>query len=185
MAALKAAAAAAQESSDKYLTDFDPDVPHAIVNEHVIWAWYEFANLLTWARGLEDRLDRKGHGLPHRQGLVPAIKPARLRTRTEGLLIDLRSGPMKETRFLANFTLHSALVRSPSSGAKLDGHARLTMPIPDQPVSPIQHWKLLTWHDKRDGLVFAEELWSSIESFMDDLIAAFENAVPRRLRRDH
>src|SRR6266568_6994390 len=173
--ALRAAAAAAQLWSDKHITDFDPDVPHGIANEHTVAAWYEFANLISWARVLEERLDRRSHKLPN-QGLVPAIKPVRLRTRAESLLGELRRGPVGETRFLANFVLHAALVQSPNSGARLDRQAQVKLPIPDKPRDRIHHRKLFTWNDDRDGLVFAEELWASIELFMNNLDAAFEKA---------
>ena len=183
--ALRSAAAAAQQWADQYVANFDPNVPSGIANEYTVAVWYEFANLLSWARVLEERFDRphwQGKKLP-RQGLLPALKPARLRARVEKLDVQLRGGPLGETRFLANFTLHAALLRSPNSGAKLDNNARVTLPIPDKTTGPIRHWKALTWNDQRDGLVYAEELWSSIESFMDDLITAFEKAVPRRLRK--
>jgi hypothetical protein len=83
----------------------------------------------------------------------------------------------------ANFTLHSALVRNPNSGARLDEAGHVTLPIPDKQTGPISHWKALTWDEHRDGVVFAEELWTSIEVFMEGLIQAFEKAVPKRFRR--
>jgi len=157
-------------------------VPHTVVDVSVIDAWYEFANLLSWARVLEERLDRRGQGSLPRQGLVRALKPLRLKKRVNGLVDELRSGPLEDTRFLANFTLHSALVRSPNSGARLDEAGKVTLPIPDRQVARISNWKVLTWNDRRDGVVFAEELWAAIAAFMESLIEAFEKAVPRRFR---
>ena len=137
---------------------------------------------------MEERLDRRaiqqsGTAAPPRQGLVPALKPARLKKRVDKLMTEFRSGPIGETRFLANFTLHSALIRNPNSGARLDQNGKVTLPIPDKQVGRISNWKLLTWNDRRDGIVFAEELWTSVETFMEGLIEAFERAVPRRLRK--
>ena len=91
---------------------------------------------------MEERLDRRaiqqsGTAAPPRQGLVPALKPARLKKRVDKLMTEFRSGPIGETRFLANFTLHSALIRNPNSGARLDQNGKVTLPIPDKQVGRI------------------------------------------------
>src|SRR6266498_3885343 len=179
--ALRGTMAAAQYWCDEHLPDFDPDVPHGIANEDVVNAWYAFSNMLSWARALDERLDRRSfqRGLTSRQGLLPAIKPVRLRRRVEKLVDELRAGPVGETRRLANFTLHAALIRSPQSGARLDRNTKVRLPIPDNSNNSVYHWKMLTWNDNRDGMEFADALWCSIESFMDGLIQAFERAVPK------
>ncbi len=174
----------AQAWADQIEPKLTPEsLPTSIADISVIDAWYEFANLLSWTRVLEERLDRRGQGSLPRQGLVHALKPLRLKKRVTKLTENLRAGPLGETRFLANFTLHSALVRNPNSGARLDEAGRVTLPIPDKQVGPIRQWKALTWGEHRDGVVFAEDLWTSIESFMEGLIQAFEKAVPRRFQR--
>lgn len=114
--ALQRAQAWADQFRPKPTTE---SVPTGIADISVIDAWYEFANLLSWARVLEERLDRRGRGPLPRQGLVNALKPVRLKKRVSKLTDDLRAGPLEETRFLANFTLHSALVRNPNSGPDL------------------------------------------------------------------
>jgi hypothetical protein len=177
----------ALERAQAWTDQLDPkptpeSVPTNIGDISVIDAWYEFANLLSWARVLEERLDRRGQGSLPRQGLLHALKPLRLKKRVANLTENLRAGPLGETRFLANFTLHSALVRNPNSGARLDGTGRVTLPIPDKQTSRISQWKVLTWDEHRDGVTFAEEIWTSIEAFMEGLIQAFEKAVPRRFR---
>jgi hypothetical protein len=148
-------------------------------------AWYAYADVISWARMLEERLDRPARPRSNlrRQGLVPALKPARLTNRVRALLDQLRRGPVGETRYFANFTLHAALVRHPLSGAVLDPSGAVRLPIPDPPGRRVAHWYLLTWSQGRDGITFAEELWQSIQDFVDALLDAFENAVPKRLRR--
>jgi hypothetical protein len=187
---MRNALAEAQAWSDEHAAPrHEPGVPHNVGNPSITKAWYEFANLLSWARAVEERLDRRPPfpkkgvpGLP-RQGLVNAVKPARLKKRLNRLLADLRAGPMAETRLLANFTLHTALVRSPESGARLMDTGKLRLPLPDTPTSAIFHVNLLTWNDNRDAMEFAELLWASIEEFIDKLLTAFEKSVPKRLRR--
>jgi hypothetical protein len=183
--AFRDALARAQAWADQIEPKLTPEtVPTGIADISVVDAWYEFANLLSWARVLEERLDRRGRGKLPNQGLMHALKPMRLKKRVTKLTEDLRAGPLGETRFLANFTLHSALVRNPNSGARLDKEGHVTLPIPDKQTGPIGHWKAMTWDERRDGVVFAEELWASIEAFMEGLIQAFEKAVPRRFRRE-
>jgi len=146
-------------------------------------AWYALADVVSWARIFEERLERPSFRKKGRnQGLVPAIRPVRLRKRAVQLLDHLRGGPIGETRFVANFTLHAALVQSPFSGARLDSSGVITLLIPDAPVAPIAHWDLFTWNDERDGIAFAECLWQAVQEFVDDLLTAFEKAVPKRLR---
>jgi hypothetical protein len=188
---LRSSIAEAQAYADQHVKKPIPGVPHGIGHPSIPKAWYDFANLLSWARVLEERLDRRpaqrrlrpGAPLLPNQGLVNAVKPVRLKNRVDRLLSDLRAGPVGEARLLANFTLHSALVRDPNSGAWLGPGGKVIMPIPDKSAAPIAHRKTLTWNDGRDALAFAEELWASVDDFMEHLIEAFERATPRRFRK--
>lgn len=184
MIAFRACCEAAQLWGDQYRTEPRSDVPLGVANENTIAAWYEFTNVLSWARSLEDRVDRKPYGpITTNQGLVNALRPGLFRTTVEGLLADLRAGPLGESRWLTNVSLHAALIRSPYSGAMLDNESKITLPIPNRISGRVMHPKLLRWSDQRDGRVFAEELWRSVEKFVDSLLEAFEQAVPDRLRR--
>lgn len=189
IATLRSAIAETQAWCDEHgLAARQPGVPHGVGHPGITAAWYEFANLLTWARAVEERMDRRAPRTPRgvpplpRQGLVNAVKPARLKKRSDALLADLRAGPLAETRLLANFTLHAALIRDPHSGGRLDGSGKIHLPLPDPPAGPVYHIDVLTWNQNRDVIRFAEDLWASIEQFIDGLLAAFEKAVPRRLR---
>jgi hypothetical protein len=189
--ALRSAVAEAQAWADLNVGRRTPGVPYSIGHLSIVKAWYDFANLVSWARVLEERLDRRpvprrlrpGAPLLPNQGVVNAVKPVRLKNRLDRLLRDLRAGPVGEARLLANFTLHSALVRNPNSGVPLDPDGKVIMPIPDKPSTSIAHWKTLTWFDNRDALVFAEELWASVGDFIEHLIEAFEKATPKRFRK--
>jgi hypothetical protein len=159
-----------------------PEVPHGLGHDASTAAWYALANVISWARALEERLDRPPVDRKKfpRQGLVPAVRPERLQKRVTVLLADLRRGPVGETRPPANFTLHAAMLRHPYSGALLDPTGGVRLPIPDAPPRRIANWHLFTWADDRDGVAFAEELWLSVQDFIDALLTAFEKAVPRR-----
>jgi hypothetical protein len=186
--AIRSAVAEAQEWSDEHAAPVQPGVPHGIGHPSVIRAWYEFANVLSWARAVEERLDRpepwarRGSPKLPRQGLINAVKYVRLKKRLDNLLADLRNGPLAETRLLANFTLHAALMSNPHSGARLTSTGKVYLPIPDKTVSPIAHVDLFSWNENRDAIDFAEQLWASIEEFIDNVLEAFEKAVPKRFR---
>lgn len=161
-----------------------PGIPYGLGHDASTAAWYAFADVISWARALEERLDRRPVDKKKfpRQGLLPAIKPKRLKKRVTALVESLRRGPVGETRPLANFTLHAAMVRHPYSGASLEPSGAVSLPIPDTPPHGVANWYLFTWIDNRDGVAFAEKLWLSVQDFIEALLTAFEKAVPRRLR---
>jgi hypothetical protein len=161
-------------------------VEFGLSHDSTVDALYAFANFITWVRGLEERLDRKpgpGYRRLRHQGLVPALRPKRLSKRVQKLVDDLRVGPVGEVRYLANFTLHTALIVNPQSGLFVDANGKLRLPIPDQVSTPVYHRDLLTWNDGRDGIELAEKLWFEIRSFVDCLLEAFEKGIPKRLRK--
>jgi hypothetical protein len=162
-----------------------PGVPHNVANEYTVEAAYAFAELVTWTRAVIERLERPAftdRKLRH-QGLLPALRPKLLRRNVEALTTNLRAGPVGQIRNIANFNLHAALVRSPHSGMILDPSGAVKLPIPDAPRTPVAHWLLFEWTQDRTGLAVAEELWQILQDFIDALLTAFENAVPKRLQR--
>lgn len=160
-------------------------IPHGLSDPAAVVAWYAFADLLAWSRTLVERMERSpGDRRNFReQGLIPALKPKRLKARCEKLLSTLRSGPVGQSRYLANFILHTALVNHPYSGVRIDARGSVILPVPDLPSQRVSHWYALTWTQEQDGLVLAEQIGQSVQRFMDDLISAFEKSVPKRLRR--
>jgi hypothetical protein len=161
------------------------DYRHGLADLSSIDAAYAFSDLLAWVRTVNERLDRKSwdKGVRRRQGLLPSIRPKRLHARVEKLVTGLRASSFGDCLTLANFTLHTALTREPRSGVEVDQTGRVILPIPDTPTSSVAHWYLLTWDDDRDGFEFADAVWEDLRRFMDELLAAFERAVPKRLRR--
>ena len=99
------------------------------------------------------------------------------------LLDRLLSGPVGGSRVLANFMLHTALAAHPFSGVKIDSDGCVSLPVPDAIDHAVTHWYAFTWNQERDGLLVADEIWEAIQGFVDDLISAFEAAVPDRLKR--
>lgn len=145
-------------------------------------AVYAFTELLSWVRAVDERLDRRPWKVKHRQGLLPALRPKRLTKRVEECVTRFRAGPAGSCRDLANLSLHSALVRNPASGVEVTDSGAVRLPIPDAPGRNVHHWYELTWADRRDGFAFAEEVWQEVQRMVDDLLTAFEKAIPKRLR---
>lgn len=148
-------------------------------------AWYAFVDLLTWSRTVTERMERSAGNNKKfpMQGLFPALKPKRLSKRCQKLLETLLEGPVGRSRKLANFALHTALVQHPNSCVQIDASGSVTLPVPDFPNGQVSHWYLLTWNQEQDGLALAEDIWLSVQDFVDGLIDAFERAVPKRLLR--
>lgn len=182
---LRAAIADLRAVIDKHQIKATPGVPHGLSDPATISAWYAFSDLLTWSRTVVERMERPAadrRKFPP-QGLLPAIRPKRLAKRCEKLLSELRAGPVGKSRGLSNFILHTALVRHPHTGVQVGEDGSVVLPVPDLSGNRVSHWYLLTWKDDQDGIALAEELWLSIQVFVDGLLDCFEKAVPKRLRR--
>jgi hypothetical protein len=162
-----------------------PGAPTFVSHPAAVVAWYAFGNILTWARCVTERMQRApGDRRFPRQGLLPAIRPKRLRKRVDQLLAELQAGPVGQARLLANFMLHSAVVQHPHSGVRLGDSGEVLLPVPDVPSHPVSHWYLLNWELNRDGTVVAEEIWRDVQSFVSQLLAAFHAGAPKRMRAE-
>ena len=182
---LRQAKAGLSQLADQLGLRGTPEVPRpGLGDAGSIDAAYAFADFLSWVRALDERLDRRAceRGVKRRQGLLPALRPKRLTSRVHDAIEAFRAGPGGSCRDLANFTLHTSLVRNPWSGVVVDESGVITLPIPDTPARAVYHWYLLTWSGDRDGFAFAEQVWSDVQKLTDDLLAAFEKAVPKRMR---
>ena len=163
-----------------------PSVPTGVVDLSTAAAWYTFAELLIWLRTVEERLERSGYRKNYdKQGILPALRPKRLKKRVALALERYRADPaINSTRYLSNFTLHAALIANPSSGAILRPDGSLHLPMPDPPTSRVAHRHSFTWNQNRDGIDAAEEMWQAVQVLIDDVLDAFERATPKRLRRE-
>lgn len=160
------------------------NVPHSLGHEAAHRAWYAFVDLVIWARALEERLGRKprqikGQPKLRAQGLLPALAPGPLKDQVGRLRKDLLRAAFSDLRPVANYVLHQGLPTHPFSGAQLDASGSVTLPIRRTRSGP---WA--TDPHKADGLTYAEDVWESVQAFIDGLLDAFEAAVPQRLRRD-
>ncbi|HSF16139.1 MAG TPA: hypothetical protein VLK65_11360 [Vicinamibacteria bacterium] len=161
-----------------------PDVPSGLSHPAAVQLWYAFTDVVSWSRTLVERLHRRpGNRKLRRQGLIPALRPQSLKDDCQKLLDRLRSGPVGAGRFLANFMLHTALVAHPLSGAKIGSDGCINLPVPDAVDRSAMHRYAFAWNQERDGVLVADEIWQAVQGFVDDLISAFEAAVPDRLKK--
>jgi hypothetical protein len=162
---------------------YDPNIRHqGVGSEETVSAWYGLTDLIAWCRTFVERLerdprDRKKYG---KQGLLPRLRPKLLSRRARRAQVALLSGVVGEARTLANYSLHNGLVRNPWSGVTLGSNDKAFMPLPDPIQKSAHHWHELTWDQNRDAIQVADELWRSVATCMDELIAAFERSVTKR-----
>jgi len=148
-------------------------------------AWYALEEMLTWARTLDDRLQReslkKREGYRN-QGLVPALAEGQLRGAAVNARARLRQSAFGEARFLAGLNLH---MQSSQSGTKLGlvREGRVVLRFPDRVTQAVSHRFQLTYRDGRDGEAFARTLMAAVERFMEDLIQALTMYGPERFKQ--
>jgi hypothetical protein len=158
-------------------------VPTIVADHSTSEAWYAFADLFVWLRTVQERIQRKGNKVKHEQGLLPALKPERLKKQVELTFGSFRANPaIQSARRLADCTLHGFLVLHPDSGARLRPDGTLHLPVPDPPTARVAHWDLFIWQHDRDGIELAEAMWAAVQSLIDGILDAFEQAAPERLR---
>jgi hypothetical protein len=162
---------------------YDPAIlRQGIATEDSVDAAYGFADLISWCRTFEERLDRRAttKRLPQ-QGLAHRLGRVHLQNRVGAALSKLRSGPVSDARKFTNFSLHAGLVHGPFSGARI-GPNGIELPMPDVPTKPVMHWQVFTWNDNNDAVEFAGEPWAAVKECMDEILDAFESSTPRRFK---
>ncbi|WP_436495597.1 hypothetical protein [Actinokineospora sp. HUAS TT18] len=148
-------------------------------------AWYALEELLVWVRAFDDRLTRKAVDRRYKadQGLIPALADGPRRDAIIRARSSLLQGGIREVRYLAGLSIH---MQSSQAGSKRSSvrSGAMVLPFPDHVDGPISHRWQLTYSDGRDAVSFADILWRSLERFMEDMIAAFEDHVPERFRQE-
>lgn len=74
-------------------------IPYNLSHEGSVEALYAFSDVLSWSRTVVERLKTKPvdwRKFPD-QGLIPAIKLKRLKSRCEDLFTQLKNGPVGQT----------------------------------------------------------------------------------------
>jgi transcriptional regulator with XRE-family HTH domain len=189
LAAMRRNAMAAQISSDRLRSSQGTGVPRADreywTDPEVVDVWYEFLNMLTWVRSLEDRIDRKDLTGKRRLGLLPSLATAQLKQRVGKAYRRFEQGPAAEARRLTNYGIHAGLLPSPGTpSARVKADGVLSFVMPDPVRSAIDNWQEFTFRGERDALAFAGELFEAVAEFIDLVLDAFRDAVPERFRRD-
>jgi hypothetical protein len=156
---------------------WQPDVgQHFPIEESLAW---DYPNLLTWLRGVEERIDRQVFRRPARVGLLPAIGDDQLRAEVEQAAVRFKARVGDERR-LANYGLHAAKLPNPSTpNADLHPDGTHVVPIPDPPEEVVYVFDQFTYDEGRDLRTFAREALAATEELMDGILSAFERANDR------
>jgi len=144
-------------------------------------AYSEYANLLWWIRALSDRLEHRYAGKTY--GLLPALAPGRLDDRARGLASALSRDLAIEARHLANYSLHHSTIPYAFNSSAQVVNGRLELPIPDRVSAPVENSWDLTYSSGRTLSTYADEAASIVDKFMADLLDAFEEELPTRMKR--
>jgi hypothetical protein len=144
-------------------------------------ASYAFVNLVTWTRAVRDRVKRKHIPSKHPIGLLPALKPEDLRDRVARALSRL-DNKVGDTKRLAAYGLHAGAV--PSGGtptAEVSAAGRIKVRAPDRLTRPVVTWEEFDFNDGRDILTMSRDIMAAVETFVDEVLLAFED-MPRTTR---
>ena len=146
-------------------------------------AWYSLEEMIVWARILDDRLKRKALNdkLYPPQGLIPAMAAGPRRDAVVAARSRLLTSGVREARYLAGLNLHMQSSHAGSKGGRIRDD-RVVLVFPDRVSRPLSHRWELTHNMNRDGMSFAEALFTGVSRFMDDTLSAFELHVPERLK---
>ena len=187
--AMRSNVAAAQSSFDRSRSSQGTGATCADLelwtDPEVVNAWYEFMNLLTWVRSIQDRVDRKDSIGKQKIGLLHYLDNGPLNDRIKAAYGTFKEGAVKEARWLTNYGIHAGLVPSPRSPlARVNTSGLLTLVMPDRLLGPIDNGREFTFQEDRDALAFADGLFDQVAAFIDLVIDAFRDAVPDRFRND-
>jgi hypothetical protein len=144
-------------------------------------ASYSFANLLTWARSVQERVERPYKpGSSERVGLLPALASGQIHDSVQAAF-DVLKDSLKESRFLSNYALHAGAV--PGGGtprAEILPDGRILARVPDPPTDHVLSWDAFEFTQDRDMLTYGNGLMATIETFVNQVLDAFEANRPTR-----
>jgi hypothetical protein len=117
---------------------------------------------------------------PERAGLLPALAPGQIHDSVQAAF-DVLKGALSETRFLSNYVLHGGAV--PGGGtprAEILPTGRVVARVPDPPAGRVLSWDAFEFTMGGDMLTYGTELMATIETFVDQVLDAFEANRPAR-----
>jgi hypothetical protein len=184
---LRSALADVQRSADETHSQMPvkpedwPTHGHHISTPSMREASYSFANLLTWARSVQERVERPYRpGSSERVGLLSALASGQIHDSVQAAFGILRDA-LKESRFLTNYALHAGAV--PGGGtprAEILPDGQILARVPDPPSDPVLSWDEFEFTQNRDMLTYRAELMAIIETFVNQVLDAFEANRPAR-----
>jgi hypothetical protein len=142
-------------------------------------AW-DYANLLTWLRTVEERIERRGRRRASlKLGLLPALADATVRDDVARLLRAFKQAVGGE-RELTNYALHASQIPSPGTpSGRLTEDGLLFFPIPDPSNEPIYIFNQFTYAEGRDLRSFATVVLEATETLVEGILTSFEHANSR------
>lgn len=89
---------------------------------------------------------------------------------------------LKDARLLANYVLHAGAVHGGGTPhARVLKDRRITMLVPDPTPIPVVTWQAFTYDQELDIITYSERVMSSVGTFVDEVLDAFEEHRPARI----
>jgi hypothetical protein len=178
---IDATSAAVQAYAERHEVRADSEeLPMGLVTGQVAEAYIEYANLLNWLRTLIDRIRSTDPFSEAKLGLIPALNPeVPLRREVETIFDRLVRDPViADESALTNFGLHlHALPGGGSPRAMVDSGGLARLLIPDKPTDRVYVFDQFSYHDQRELVWFAHEVFHRVEEFVGDLLSVFERGT--------
>jgi hypothetical protein len=169
------------ESADKAFEREEPDPAIGVqVPFEISW---EYANLMSWTRALEERMGRRARaGGSGELGLLPAMHPEHPATEevrrawTEFHLRPL----LTDVRRQANVGLHATTIHGVMPVARRRQDGQIVVDVPDPLLSQVMTRDELTFEEHRDLMSFSHQLFNEVSDFIDTLLDIFARCTRDR-----
>jgi hypothetical protein len=159
-----------------------PELGWGVSDIAIADAYWEFGTILAAIRSLGDRVDRRWSG--ERLGLLPALEPSsRLHDRVRALYDAFDNRLLSDARYLAAYALHESKIPYPFNTHASVERGRLELHIPNRAARAVRTPYGLRYSQRRTVRSFLAKNLPVIHGFVDDLLAAFEDEIPARVRR--
>lgn len=172
------AAAAVENYVENELRVAWPDrdlVGSVLAHPLVDYAYIEWNSLLEKLRTLMDRV-RSEEPRAGKHGLNLALKPDQDPRRRIETAFDRLTKALDDDRSLTIYSLHLHALPNVTATARIEKGC-VVLPIPDVPTGQVYIFDKLTWNDGRDVPTFTRDGMAAIETFIGEMLAAFEAAA--------
>jgi len=146
-------------------------------------ALVEVANLFAHIRSVGDRITRRVPG-GDTSGLLSALKPrSPLAARVKQMYDAFSRDVLVDARSLAAYALHESRIPHPLAAHAAIERGRLEIKIPNRAIRAVRTPLGLRYSQRRTVRSYLRKTLPKVRRLVDDLLEAFEDEIPARVRR--